>query len=127
MQHTARVLNAPDGGGEAAARLVAANGAEGRGRPRARLSALRDRSQKGWAAEALVYNELAQPKGMDPKVVKILHDAFKKGMDEPSYAAVIGKIDQEPFYLNTEDYRAFVRRTVPEQKQLMEELGFKPE
>ncbi len=27
---------------------------------------------------------LAGPKGMDPKVVKILHDAFKKGMDEPS-------------------------------------------
>jgi len=70
---------------------------------------------------------LAGPKGMDPKVVKIIHDAFKKGMEERSYLETIAKIDQEPFYLNTEDYRAFVRRTVPEQKQLMEELGFKPE
>ena len=70
---------------------------------------------------------LAGPKGMDPKVVKILHDAFKKGMKEPSYVETIAKIDQEPFYLNTEDYRAFVARTVAEQKQLMEELGFKPE
>jgi tripartite-type tricarboxylate transporter receptor subunit TctC len=70
---------------------------------------------------------LAGPKGMDPKVVKILHDAFKKGMEAPSYLETIAKIDQEPFYLNTADYRAFVARTVVEQKQLMEELGFKPE
>ena len=37
------------------------DGREGRGCPRACLPALsRSRSQKGWAAEALVYNELAQ-------------------------------------------------------------------
>jgi tripartite-type tricarboxylate transporter receptor subunit TctC len=48
-------------------------------------------------------------------------------MEEQSYLDTIAKIDQEPFYLNTEDYRAFVLRTVAEQKQLMEELGFKPE
>ncbi|MEA3028578.1 MAG: hypothetical protein QOF91_3863 [Alphaproteobacteria bacterium] len=70
---------------------------------------------------------LAGPKGMDPKVVRILHDAFKKGFDETSYIEAMAKIDQEPFYLNTEDYRAFVLRTLSEQKQLMEELGFKPE
>ena len=70
---------------------------------------------------------LAGPKGMDPKVVKTLHDAFKRGMDDPAYAEVIAKIDQEQFYLNTADYRAFVARTITEQKQLMEELGFKPE
>jgi tripartite-type tricarboxylate transporter receptor subunit TctC len=27
---------------------------------------------------------IAGPKGMDPKVVKILHDAFKKGMEDAS-------------------------------------------
>jgi hypothetical protein len=48
-------------------------------------------------------------------------------MEERSYVDTIAKIDQEPFYLNTEDYRAFVLRTVPEQQQLMEDLGFKPE
>jgi tripartite-type tricarboxylate transporter receptor subunit TctC len=64
---------------------------------------------------------------MDPSVVKILHDAFRKGMEEPCYVETLAKIDQEQFYLNTADYRAFVVRTVAEQKQLMEELGFKPE
>jgi len=70
---------------------------------------------------------LAGPKGMDPKVVQILQDAFKKGMEEPSDVETIAKIDQEPFYLNTVDYRAFVMRTVAEQRQVMEELRFKPE
>jgi tripartite-type tricarboxylate transporter receptor subunit TctC len=97
-----------------------------------------DKRSKSWPSVptlkesgiAMVSNSpfgLAGPKGMDPKVVKILHDAFKKGMEERSYVDTIAKIDQEPFYLNTEDYRAFVLRTVPEQQQLMEELGFKPE
>jgi tripartite-type tricarboxylate transporter receptor subunit TctC len=97
-----------------------------------------DKRSKSWpnvptlkeSGIAMVSNSpfgLAGPKGMDPKVVKTLHDAFKKGMEERSYLDTIAKIDQEPFYLNTEDYRAFVRRTVAEQKQLMEELGFKPE
>ena len=27
---------------------------------------------------------IAGPKGMDPAVVKVLHDAFKKGMEEQS-------------------------------------------
>ena len=49
---------------------------------------------------------------MDPKVVKILHDAFKKGMEEPSYVETIAKIDQEPFYLDTVDYRAGVKARV---------------
>ena len=31
---------------------------------------------------------LAGPKGMDPAVVKILHDAFKKGMGEESFLAL---------------------------------------
>jgi tripartite-type tricarboxylate transporter receptor subunit TctC len=70
---------------------------------------------------------LGGPKGMDPKVVKILHDAFKKGSEEPAYLETLAKLDQEPFYLNTADYRAFAERSFAEQKQLMGELGFKPE
>ncbi len=60
VQHTARVLNAEDGGGEAAARLVAQMGPKA---AEARALAYRlfeIATQKGWASEALVYNELAQ-------------------------------------------------------------------
>ncbi|WP_292613931.1 hypothetical protein [Nitrobacter sp. 62-13] len=60
VQHTARVLNAEDGGGEAAARLVSEMGSKA-GEARALAYRLYEiASQKGWASEALIYNELAQ-------------------------------------------------------------------
>jgi tripartite-type tricarboxylate transporter receptor subunit TctC len=65
------------------------------------------------------------PKGMDPAVVKILHDAFKKGMEEQSYKDSMGKLDQEAYYLNTADYHAFAMKQIAEQKQLVEDLGLK--
>jgi tripartite-type tricarboxylate transporter receptor subunit TctC len=66
---------------------------------------------------------LAGPKGMDPKIVAILHDAFKKGMAEPSYASALRQLDQVPFYLSSQDYRDFAIKQIAEQKRLIEELG----
>jgi putative DNA methylase len=60
VQHTARVLNAPEGGGEAAARLVAEMGPKAADARALAYRLYEIASQKGWAAEALVYNELAQ-------------------------------------------------------------------
>ena len=60
VQHTARVLNAPDGGGEAAAQLVAQMGPKAADARALAYRLYEVCSQKGWASEALVYNELAQ-------------------------------------------------------------------
>jgi tripartite-type tricarboxylate transporter receptor subunit TctC len=65
------------------------------------------------------------PKGMDPAVVKILHDAFRKGMEEQSYKDSMAKLDQEAFYLDTAAYQAYAMKQVEEQKQLVEELGLR--
>ena len=65
------------------------------------------------------------PKGMDPAVVKVLHDAFKKGMEEQSYKDTMLKLDMEPDYLNTADYRAYAMKQIDEQKTLVEELGLR--
>jgi tripartite-type tricarboxylate transporter receptor subunit TctC len=65
------------------------------------------------------------PKGMDPAVVKVLHDAFKKGMEEQSYKDAIAKLDMESYYLNTADYHAYAMQQAVEQKQLIEELRLK--
>ena len=35
------------------------------------------------------------------------------------------KFDQEPFYMNSADYRAYAQRTVAEQKQIMGEIGLR--
>jgi tripartite-type tricarboxylate transporter receptor subunit TctC len=68
---------------------------------------------------------LGGPAGMDAAVVKRLHDAFKQGMEAPSYAAVLAKLDQEPFYLNSADYRAFALKQIEEQRELVKMLGLK--
>jgi putative DNA methylase len=60
VQHTARVLNAEDGGGEAAAKLVAEMGPKAADARALAYRLYEIASQKGWAAEALIYNELAQ-------------------------------------------------------------------
>ena len=60
VQHTARVLNAEDGGCEAAARLVSEMGPKAADARALAYRLYEIASQKGWASEALIYNELAQ-------------------------------------------------------------------
>ncbi len=63
------------------------------------------------------------PKGMDPNVVKILHDAFRKAMDDPKVLAMLEKFDQPVIYMNGDDYTKFARTTFAEEKGLIERLG----
>jgi putative DNA methylase len=60
VQHAARTLRAADGGGEAAARLVAQMGAKGADARALAYRLFEIATKKGWSNEALVYNELAQ-------------------------------------------------------------------
>jgi putative DNA methylase len=61
VQHTARVLRDDElGGAAAAAKLVAAMGSRADAARALAYRLYEIASQKGWAAEALVYNELAQ-------------------------------------------------------------------
>lgn len=69
---------------------------------------------------------LAGPKGMDPKVVKILHDAFKKGMEDPAFIKVLERLDQnESFYMGPEEYARYARKLYEEEKANVERLGLK--
>jgi tripartite-type tricarboxylate transporter receptor subunit TctC len=70
---------------------------------------------------------IAGPKGMDPAVVRIIHDAFKKGADDPVYLEAAAKLDQEPAYMNSNDYRRYAAGQLVEQKKLIEDLGLKQE
>ena len=90
VQHTARTLAAEDGGAMAAARLVTQMG-----RHSAEARALAYRlyeiaTRKGWAQEALVYNELAQewPRlediatGIDPNAASVLDGQGRLAFEE---------------------------------------------
>ena len=69
---------------------------------------------------------IAGPRGMDPKVVRILHDAFKKGMEEPAFQKTLERLDQqENFYMNSEDYARYARKTFQDEKALVERMGLK--
>src|SRR5262245_49858396 len=66
---------------------------------------------------------VAGPKGMDPKVVKVLAEAFAKGVKEPTYAEALKKFDQELAYLDTAAYEKHAAEQIQEAKTLVEELG----
>ena len=68
---------------------------------------------------------IAGPKGMDAQIVKVLHDAFKKGLEEPSYATAMANLDQELFYLSSEDYQRFAMQQIEEARRFVAELGLK--
>ena len=70
---------------------------------------------------------LAGPKGMDPKVVKILHDAFRKGMADPAFTATLARLNEDPFYLSMDAYRDFVTERLVEWKKMVEEVGSQSE
>jgi tripartite-type tricarboxylate transporter receptor subunit TctC len=66
---------------------------------------------------------LAGPRGMDPKIVKILHDAFKKAIDDPEHHKVLAQLDQVYWYKSTEDYNRWAAETAVSEKALIERLG----
>ena len=68
---------------------------------------------------------LGGPKGIDPKVVKHLHDAFKKALEDPATLNVLRKVDMPPAYKSTEDYNKQVRELFEEERQLVEMMGLK--
>lgn len=66
---------------------------------------------------------LVGPKGMDPTVVKVLHDAFKKALDDPKHAEVMAQLNQEVWYRSGDDYARWARETYVKDKRLIERLG----
>ncbi len=63
------------------------------------------------------------PKGMDPKIVKILHDAFKKAIDDPEHHKVLQQLDQVYWYKSTEDYAKWAAETFVSERATIERLG----
>ena len=65
------------------------------------------------------------PKGLGDDVVKTVHDAFKKEMEEPSFATTLGKLDQGLNYMSPAEYHAYAMRQIAEEKRMVDELGLK--
>jgi len=66
---------------------------------------------------------IAGPKGMDPAIVKKLHDALKKGMDDPAHMKLLEDLSQPVMYKNSADYQAYAMQLIAEQQDLIAKLG----
>lgn len=66
---------------------------------------------------------LVGPKGMDLAVVKKLHDAFKKAMEDPRHAEVLAQLNQDAWYRSGADYAQWAREAYAKDRALIERLG----
>ncbi|MDQ8728384.1 tripartite tricarboxylate transporter substrate binding protein [Bradyrhizobium sp. LHD-71] len=66
---------------------------------------------------------IAGPKGMDPKVVVKLHDAFKKAIEDPAVIETLDRFEMVPNYKNSADYKLAVDEQIKLESALLERIG----
>ena len=66
---------------------------------------------------------IGAPRDTPPDVVRRLHDAFKRAMEEPSYVQALDKYDMVPIYMSSAQYARFAQETFLQEKALVEKLG----
>ena len=81
--------------------------------------------EMGYNVNASSSYGIGGPKGMDPKIVKTLHDAFRKGLDDPDFVRTMEQYDQVKSYLGTEDYTRWAREQYAVEKGVVERFGLR--
>jgi len=66
---------------------------------------------------------IAGPKGKDARVVRILHDGFKRALEDPEHLKVLDQLDQELWYQSSEDCAKFAREAFARDRGLIEPPG----
>ena len=66
---------------------------------------------------------IVAPKGMDPKLTKQLHDAFKKALDDPEHLKTLQQFDQVYWYKSSEDYAKWAAATFNEERATIARVG----
>jgi tripartite-type tricarboxylate transporter receptor subunit TctC len=79
--------------------------------------------ESGWDTISESPFGIGGPRNMDPAVVRLLHDAFKKTLDDPKVLETLDKFFQPVIYMNTADYAAYAERTFAAEKATIERLG----
>ena len=79
--------------------------------------------ESGWDTITESPFGIGGPKGMDPAVVKVLHDAFKKTLDDAKVQETLDKFFMPTVYMSTADYTAYGERTFKTEKATIERLG----
>jgi tripartite-type tricarboxylate transporter receptor subunit TctC len=68
---------------------------------------------------------LAGPAGMNAAVVRVLHEAFRKALDEPKVRDLLERFDQPVIYMGPDEYARWARQTYEAERGTIERLGLK--
>ena len=79
--------------------------------------------ESGWDTISESPFGIGGPKGMDPAIVRVLQDAFKKTLDDPKVTATLDQYYQPTIYMNSEDYTKYAVRTFESERATVERLG----
>ena len=68
---------------------------------------------------------LAGPRGMDPGVVRPLHDAFRDSLRDPQHLAVLERFNMPLLYADGEAYAAYARQFYEEDSAMVRAMGLR--
>jgi tripartite-type tricarboxylate transporter receptor subunit TctC len=68
---------------------------------------------------------LAGPRGMDPDVVRTLHDAFRDSLQDPAHLAVLERFDMPLLYADGAGYAAYAREFYAEDSAIVRAMGLR--
>lgn len=80
----------------------------------------------GYAVSSKAPFGIGAPKGTDPKVIAILHDAFRQALRDPEFLKTLDRHEMATAYLSTADYTRWARERSAIEKINVERLGLKP-
>ena len=78
--------------------------------------------ESGWDTVTESPFGIGGPKQMEPAVVKVLHDAFAKTLQDAKVLETLDKYYQPVIYMNTADYTQYASRTLQQEKATIERL-----
>jgi len=66
---------------------------------------------------------LVAPKGLPAPIAKLLHDAFKRAMDDPEHLKTLQQLEQVYWYRSGEDYARWGAETLKAERATIERVG----
>jgi tripartite-type tricarboxylate transporter receptor subunit TctC len=66
---------------------------------------------------------LVGPPGMDPAIVRVLHDAFRRAMRDPRHEAMLQQLNQQSFALDGPAFRQWAAASFEQERVVLQRLG----
>lgn len=66
---------------------------------------------------------IGAPRGLDPAVARVLHDALRRAMDDPAFIATLERVGMSRYYMAGDEYAKWIQQTSEEEKRAVERLG----